>query len=267
MAGSSTVGGSDWVDSWADGLELLPPVEGFVLGAGMFSGYEQFWVAVLTIQRSRRRCSVASRIHTDRLRGSCRADRAPSALYHARARHLAEGTIVRSIDEIPDLRPRRPRHGLHRRRTALVRRASSIAGLLDELRLIVHPILVGAGQSITGVLGSPRCPDVRRGRTGRRRTGDADLSATPTRMSDWRSDPIGFNESVINGFARTPAWCAASSRTCLSSCSQRSTRGRANRARRRSPISDAAIVISSSHQTAAPHGIPTWFRHLERIAM
>ncbi len=30
------------------------------------------------------------------------------------------------------------------------------AGLLDELRLIVYPILVGAGQGITGVLGSPQ---------------------------------------------------------------------------------------------------------------
>jgi len=30
------------------------------------------------------------------------------------------------------------------------------AGLLDELRLIVHPILVGAGRSITGVLRSPQ---------------------------------------------------------------------------------------------------------------
>ena len=40
-------GGSDWVDSWADGLELLPAVDGFVLGAGMFSGYEQFWAAIL----------------------------------------------------------------------------------------------------------------------------------------------------------------------------------------------------------------------------
>ena len=40
-------GGSGWVDSWADGLELLPHVDGFVLGAGMFSGYEEFWAAVL----------------------------------------------------------------------------------------------------------------------------------------------------------------------------------------------------------------------------
>jgi hypothetical protein len=29
-------GEADWVDSWADGLELLPPVDAFVLGGGMF---------------------------------------------------------------------------------------------------------------------------------------------------------------------------------------------------------------------------------------
>jgi hypothetical protein len=41
-------GGSeaDWVDSWADGLELLPRVDAFVLGGGMFPGYEVFWAAI-----------------------------------------------------------------------------------------------------------------------------------------------------------------------------------------------------------------------------
>src|SRR3954453_2497304 len=40
-------GEADWVDSWADGLELLPEVDAFVLGGGMFPGYEQFWTALL----------------------------------------------------------------------------------------------------------------------------------------------------------------------------------------------------------------------------
>lgn len=39
-------GEADWVDSWADGLELLPPVDAFVLGGGMFPDYEQFWAAI-----------------------------------------------------------------------------------------------------------------------------------------------------------------------------------------------------------------------------
>lgn len=40
-------GRSDWVDSWADGLELLPAVDAFVLGGGMFSGYQHFWASML----------------------------------------------------------------------------------------------------------------------------------------------------------------------------------------------------------------------------
>src|SRR5262245_27817930 len=40
-------GDADSFESWADGLELLPPVDAFVLGGGMFPGYEQFWAAIL----------------------------------------------------------------------------------------------------------------------------------------------------------------------------------------------------------------------------
>ena len=41
------VGDADTFDSWADGLELLPPVDAFVLGGGMFPDYEQFRRAIL----------------------------------------------------------------------------------------------------------------------------------------------------------------------------------------------------------------------------
>jgi hypothetical protein len=40
-------GDADSFDSWADGRELLPPVDAFVLAGGMFPGYEQFWAAIL----------------------------------------------------------------------------------------------------------------------------------------------------------------------------------------------------------------------------
>ncbi|MGZ6623931.1 MAG: dihydrofolate reductase family protein, partial [Solirubrobacteraceae bacterium] len=40
-------GESDWVDSWADGLRLVPDVGAFVLGGGMFGEYEQFWTTML----------------------------------------------------------------------------------------------------------------------------------------------------------------------------------------------------------------------------
>ena len=39
-------GDAESFESWADGLELLPTVDAFVLGGGMFSGYEHFWAAI-----------------------------------------------------------------------------------------------------------------------------------------------------------------------------------------------------------------------------
>jgi hypothetical protein len=35
-------GESKWVETWADGLDLLPNVDAFVLGGGMFPDYERF---------------------------------------------------------------------------------------------------------------------------------------------------------------------------------------------------------------------------------
>jgi riboflavin biosynthesis pyrimidine reductase len=149
-------GGSDWVDSWADGLELLPPVDAFVLGAGMFSGYEQFWTAMLEnpavaaemlgrdpYPRELAYASVAARTEHVVLSSTLAEVRWPSA------------RIVGSLEEI-----RTFKHdgfgavyvvGGPTLITSLLD-----AGLLDELRLIVHPIVVGAGRGITEALDSPQ---------------------------------------------------------------------------------------------------------------
>jgi dihydrofolate reductase len=148
-------GGSDWVDSWADGLELLPSVDGFVLGAGMFSGYEQFWTAILEDPAAA----------TEMLGRNPYPREITYAEVAARTEHLVLSTtladvtwpsarIVRSIEEIRTFK--HDGHGA----VYVVGGPTLItsllgAGLLDGLRLIVHPILIGAGQSITGVLGSP----------------------------------------------------------------------------------------------------------------
>jgi dihydrofolate reductase len=148
-------GGSDWVDSWADGLELLPPVDAFVLGAGMFSGYEQFWAAMLNDH-----AAVSEMLGRDPYPREINYAQVASKTEHlVLSTTFADVTwpsarIVRSIEEI-----RTFKHDGHG--TAYVVGGPTLitslldAGLLDELRLIVHPILIGVGQSITGVLSSP----------------------------------------------------------------------------------------------------------------
>jgi dihydrofolate reductase len=149
-------GGSDWVDSWADGLELLPPVDAFVLGAGMFSGYEHFWAAMLDDHGA-----VVEMLGRDPYpREIAYAQVASKTEHLVLSTTLTDVTwpsarIVRSIEEI-----RTFKHD--GQGTAYIVGGPTLttslldADLLDELRLIVHPILIGAGQGITGVLSSPQ---------------------------------------------------------------------------------------------------------------
>ena len=149
-------GRSDWVDSWADGLELLPAVDAFVLGGGMFSGYQHFWASMLNDH-----AAVAEMLGRDPYPREINYAQVASTTEHlVLSTTLADVTwpsarIVRSIDEISTFK-----HGGHG--TVYVVGGPTLitsllgAGLLDELRLIVNPILVGAGQSITGVLSSPQ---------------------------------------------------------------------------------------------------------------
>jgi dihydrofolate reductase len=143
-------GEADWVDSWADGLELLPPVDAFVLGGGMFPGYEQFWAAILDDP------SAASNM--------LGRDPYPREVNYARVAaetpHLVlsntltdpswpTARIVHDIDEIRTLREQPGKAVYVVGGPGLVTSLIN-AGLLDELRLIVHPVVVGSGTALFG---------------------------------------------------------------------------------------------------------------------
>ena len=39
-------GEADWVDSWADAIQLILEVDMFVQGAGMYPGYGEYWESI-----------------------------------------------------------------------------------------------------------------------------------------------------------------------------------------------------------------------------
>ena len=122
----------------------------------MFSGYEQFWSAMLDDY-----AAVVEMLGRDPYpREIAYAEVASKTehlvlLDHAHRRHLAERTDRPFDRGDPHVQARRPRHAHVVGGPTLVTNLLE-AGLLDELRLIVHPILIGAGQGITGVLRSPQ---------------------------------------------------------------------------------------------------------------
>ena len=145
-------GEADWVDSWADGLELLPQVDTFVLGGGMFPDYEQFWTAVLDDP------GAAS----DWLGRDPYAREVAYARLAAETPHLVLSTtlsnatwptarIVRDINQIRALKDHAGRAVYVVGGPGLVTSLIN-SGLLDELRLIVHPVAVGAGTAVLGAI-------------------------------------------------------------------------------------------------------------------
>ena len=143
-------GEADWVDSWADGLELVPPVDTFVLGGGMFSGYEQFWAAILDDPR----------VAADMLG----RDPYPREVAYARVARAAPHLVLSNTLTCPRWPSARIIHDLDEIRTLKQRPGKAVyvvggpglltslinAGLLDELHLIVHPVATGGGTHVFG---------------------------------------------------------------------------------------------------------------------
>jgi dihydrofolate reductase len=138
-------GEADWVDSWADGLGVLPPVDAFVLGGGMFPGYEQFWAAI------RDDPAAASQwLGRDPYEREIEYARVAGETPHlVLSTTLGDTTwptarIVRDVDELRALKAQPGETVYVVGGPGLVRSVIQ-EGLLDELRLIVHPVAVGAG--------------------------------------------------------------------------------------------------------------------------
>lgn len=141
-------GESDWVDSWADGLGLLPEVDAFVLGGGMFPDYEQFWTAILDDPAAASewlgRAPYEREIEYARV-----AAATPHLVLSTTLRDTAWPTarLVRDLDALRSFKAQAGSPAYVVGGPGLVTSLTN-AGLLDELALIVHPVAVGAGRSV-----------------------------------------------------------------------------------------------------------------------
>jgi dihydrofolate reductase len=141
-------GEKDWVDSWADAIELIPEVDTFVLGGHMYPDYGEYWES----------------IYANPERVAPFQERVPSKNEIAYARlaaetpHIVLSTTLESVSwpaarVIRDVAELRAIKGQPGKNMYVVGGATLVASLLnedliDELRLIVHPIVLGSGQAL-----------------------------------------------------------------------------------------------------------------------
>jgi dihydrofolate reductase len=140
---------SDWVDSWSDALELLPPVDTFVLGGGMFPQYGQFWTTVLDDPGAA----------TEMLGRELYPREIGYAKFAAETPHLVVSSTLKEadthwpttsivgLDEVRALKDQ-PGEAVYVVGGPKLMTSLLHEGVLDELRLIVHPVAVRSGTAL-----------------------------------------------------------------------------------------------------------------------
>jgi dihydrofolate reductase len=143
----SDQGGVDWVDSWADALQLVPEVDAFVQGAGMYPGYGDYWQAILSdpkgIPPFQTRAPLEREVAYAEL-----AVKTPHYIVSKTLEGVSWPPTAQIVREIAALRPLKEQAGGNIYVVGGPTLVTNLlnAGLLDELRLIVHPLLLGGGK-------------------------------------------------------------------------------------------------------------------------
>jgi dihydrofolate reductase len=146
----------DWVSTWEDPFDLLGRVDTCILGAGMYPGYAQYWRTILAdpqaVLEFTGRPPTAGEIEYAHF-----ADRTPHIVLSTRL-ESAEWANTRVVRDVGALRELKAQAGkdMHAVGGAALIRSLLDANLVDELRLVVHPVLLGEGKPLFGAVAARR---------------------------------------------------------------------------------------------------------------
>lgn len=143
----------DWAmaedeETWKEVFETLAHVDTFILGRKMYPGYEQYWLAVLAnpdgILPFSGRSATKNEIAYARL-----ADKTPHIVISRTLDKVVWKTtrIVRDVEELRRLK-REPGKDMYAVGGATLVSSLMNLGLIDELRLLVNPLILGGGKAL-----------------------------------------------------------------------------------------------------------------------
>ena len=138
----------DWVDSWNGALDLVPDVDAAVVGGGMYPGYEQLWGSIAADPKSG--STMLGREATDGEVEYARWTQGTPHYVLSTTLDKVNGEsahLVRDVGELRSLKEQ-PGGAIYVIGGAALVSSLMNEGLIDELRLIVHPIILGGGKAL-----------------------------------------------------------------------------------------------------------------------
>jgi dihydrofolate reductase len=138
----------DWIRSWEDIFDLLAQIDTCILGRGMYPAYEQYWRSILNDQESR--LPLTERAATEgEIEYAKFADQTPHVVLSKTMSSASWGNtqIARDVEEIHRLK-RQSGKDMHAVGGATLVSSLMNEGLVDELRLVVQPVVLGEGKPL-----------------------------------------------------------------------------------------------------------------------
>lgn len=141
-------GYAEWVEAWSEDYGLASQIDACVLGAGMYPGYEQYWSAIQN--------------EPDKLLPMTGKPPTPGEIEWARfaaqtPHYVLSSTLtsalwpktrfVRGLEEVAALK-QQPGKDIYLVGGARTTASLIDAGLVDELRLIVYPLITVKGKAL-----------------------------------------------------------------------------------------------------------------------
>jgi len=157
-------GYADWVEAWSEDYGLTQQVDACMLGAGMYPNYEQYWT---TIQKEPSKLHpMSNKVPT---RGEVEWARfAERTVHYVLSRTLTSALwqktrFLRGIDDVAALK-RQPGKDIFLMGGARVTGSLVDAGLVDELRLLVYPLIAGEGKALFATVAGRHALELRTAR-------------------------------------------------------------------------------------------------------
>lgn len=141
-------GYADWVEAWSDDYGLMPQIDACVLGGGMYPGYERYWTGIQN-EPDTPAWITGSAPTPSEVEWARFAARTPHyVLSNTLTSALWPKTsFVRGLENVAALKQQTGKD-IFLMGGARITASLIDAGLVDELRLIVYPLISGGGKTL-----------------------------------------------------------------------------------------------------------------------
>jgi dihydrofolate reductase len=141
-------GMADWVEAWSEDYGLMPQIDACVLGGGMYPGYERYWTAIQNEPENPVWINGGAPTPAEIEWGRFAARTPHYVLSSTLNSSLWPRThFVRRPEDIAALK-QQPGKDIYLVGGARTTASFIDAGLVDELRLIVYPLIAGVGKAL-----------------------------------------------------------------------------------------------------------------------